>query len=27
MLNRPPDEHLWFPERVLVGENLFEPLG
>jgi len=27
MLNRPPDEHLWFPERVLVGENLFEPLS
>jgi Nodulation protein Z (NodZ) len=26
MLNRPPDEHLWFPERVLVGENLFEPI-
>lgn len=27
MLNRPPDEHLWFPERVLIGENLFEPLA
>jgi hypothetical protein len=27
MLNRPPEENLWFPERVLVGENLFEPVG
>jgi hypothetical protein len=27
MLNRPPDENLWFPERVLIGENLFEPVG
>jgi hypothetical protein len=26
MLNRPPDENLWFPERVLIGENLFEPV-
>jgi hypothetical protein len=26
MLNRPSDEHLWFPERVLVGQNLFEPV-
>jgi Nodulation protein Z (NodZ) len=26
MLNRPPEVNLWFPERVLVGENLFEPL-
>jgi Nodulation protein Z (NodZ) len=26
MLNKPHDEHLWFPERVLVGENLFEPI-
>jgi len=26
MLNKPHDEHLWFPERVLVGENLFEPV-
>jgi hypothetical protein len=27
MLNRPPEENLWFPERVLIGENLFEPVG
>jgi hypothetical protein len=26
ILNRPPDEHLWFPERVLIEENLFEPV-
>jgi hypothetical protein len=26
MLNKPRDEHLWFPERVLVEENLFEPV-
>ncbi len=26
MLNQPLEDHLWFPERVLVGENLFEPL-
>jgi hypothetical protein len=26
MLNSPPAEHLWFPERVLVAENLFEPV-
>jgi hypothetical protein len=27
MLNRPPEENLWFPERALVGENLFEPVS
>jgi len=26
MLNKPHDEHLWFPERALVGENLFAPI-
>jgi hypothetical protein len=26
MLNRPHDEHLWFPERVLVGESVFDPV-
>jgi hypothetical protein len=26
MLNKPSDEHLWFPERDLVEENLFEPV-
>lgn len=26
MLNKPGEEHLWFPERVLVRENLFEPV-
>jgi len=27
MLSRPYEEHLWFPERELVKENLFEPIS
>jgi hypothetical protein len=26
MLNEPYTEHLWFPERELIKENLFEPI-
>jgi hypothetical protein len=26
MLSKPRPDHLWFPERVLVGGNLFEPV-
>jgi hypothetical protein len=26
MLNRPSGEHLWFPERALVGNTLFAPV-
>jgi hypothetical protein len=26
MLSQPGSEYLWFPERALTGENLFEPL-
>jgi hypothetical protein len=26
VLNQPPDENLWFPERVLVEESLFQPV-
>ena len=26
MLNEPYYEHLWFPEKVLIGRNLFEPI-
>jgi hypothetical protein len=26
ILNRPYDEHIWFPERELVKQNLFDPV-
>lgn len=26
MLSKPHQEHLWFPERALVGESLFDPV-